>query len=255
MRISCLRFALAPTRKNGLEQRPNRRAASRNKHKRSIRPPNPPWEPLKLGDGSLAALSFYYSDPGSDVPVREITRRDDNKSDPNIETGTYGLFSTCERDMRAGIVRRGIDLILFCTSRSDQGRNVRVLTGYYRVGWFCKGRSVSGYSKKSQLVDYSLAAEEFKFVSPGFRLDDRYLKEYVRGVKLDRRFRRFVYIDGDAGRRLTSFLQDTPDATKEYLSEIRRLERQNLKQFGFTYHNWRMKTGFDWNLARRYIEV
>lgn len=155
----------------------------------------------------------------------------------------------------AGIVNRGIDLILFCTNRTDEGQNVRALTGYYKLGWYYKGRAVQGYSKKSQLIDYSLAAQEVSFVSPGFRLDDPYLKEYVRGVKLDRRFRRFVYIDGEAARRLVSLLKDTPDATRKYLSEIRRLERQNLKKYGFTYSNWRMTTGFDWKLARRYIEA
>jgi len=164
------------------------------------------------------------------------------------------LFSTCERDMRTGVVKRGIELILFCTNRTDsQGHNVRALTGYYKLGWYHKGPVVRGYSRKNQLADYSLAAKEVKFVSPGFRLDNPYLEEYVKGVKLDRRFRRFLYIDGETARRLVSLLQDTPDATRKYLSEIKRLERQNLKRYGFTYRNWRMKKGFDWKLARRYI--
>lgn len=79
--------------------------------KHDVRPPNPPWIPLEPGDGSISALSFYYSDPNSDIPVREVTRADDNKADPNLETMTFGLFSTCERGMRAGIVRHGIEFL------------------------------------------------------------------------------------------------------------------------------------------------
>ena len=54
---------------------------------------------------------MYLADDLSRLPVRHITRPHDNKSDPNIETGTYGLFSTCENQMRSGIVNRGAQYI------------------------------------------------------------------------------------------------------------------------------------------------
>ena len=56
---------------------------------------------------------MYLPDDLSRLPVRHITRPHDNKSDPNIETGTYGLFSTCEHQMRSGIVNRGAQYIVF----------------------------------------------------------------------------------------------------------------------------------------------
>src|SRR5437867_9824995 len=108
-----------------------------------VRPPNPPWISFEPKEGSGAALSYYYSDQNSSIPVREVTRADDNKADPNLETMTYGLFTTCQRTMRAGIVARGVNDIFFCTRRND----MRVLTGFYRIGWFCKGPPIQGYAR------------------------------------------------------------------------------------------------------------
>ena len=49
-------------------------------------------------------LSFYLRDELSALAVRGVTLPGNNKSDPNLETGTYGLFSICCQSMRAGIV-------------------------------------------------------------------------------------------------------------------------------------------------------
>jgi hypothetical protein len=194
---------------------------------------------------SGGAISFYYSDWSSTVPVREVRRKDDNKADPNLETRTYGLFSTCERYMRAGVVKRGIEYVFFCTRRED----VRVLTGYYRIGWFHKGPKISGYGGGD---DFMLAASECRFVSPGFPLRD--LKGYLNGVRLDKRFRTFKYIDAETAKKLLDLLREAPDATEEYVSEIRRLESLNVTEFGYAYKNWKRVSGFDWESARRYLE-
>jgi len=218
-----------------------------------VKPPNPPWVPLVAGDGSVAALSFYYSDPQSIIPVREVTRPDDHKADPNLETMTYGLFSTCERAMRAGIVKRGIERVFFCTSRSG---GVRVLTGYYRIGWYYKSPLIRGYSKRKRkrpLDHYALAAKESKFVSPGFKLGDRVLRIYLKGVRLNTGFRTFKYIGSRTAERLLRLLQDTPDASAQHLSEIQRLEKLNMETSGYAYPVRRMKSGFSWDLAPTYL--
>ncbi len=190
-------------------------------------------------------MSFYYSDPTSMVPVREVRRKDDNKADPNLETMTYGLFSTCERGMRAGLMKRGIEFVFFCTNRSGG----RVLTGYYRIGWFHRGKKIVGYGRGD---DYMLAAKEIRFVSPGFPLKD--LTGYLDGTRLDRRFRTFMYIDTPTVQKLFTLLNQTPDATNEYLSEISRLEGENIDEFGYAYKNWKRLKGFDWEAARKYLE-
>src|SRR5687768_5215057 len=97
-----------------------------------FRPPAPPWVPItpRLGSGSY--VSVYLSSDIARVPVRDVTRLSDNKSDPNLETATYGLFSTCEPIMRESIKSRGISEIFFITTVEDLGR---CLTGWYELGW------------------------------------------------------------------------------------------------------------------------
>ena len=106
----------------------------------SVRPPAAPWSPLRVEQPSTGYLSMYLADNISRLPVRHITRPRDNKSDPNIETGTYGLFSTCEHQMRSGIAncprgprRIGENLSLAGWERSGSGFRVRRY--FVRVPW------------------------------------------------------------------------------------------------------------------------
>lgn len=208
--------------------------------RQNIRPPNLPWIPLKSSEGSKAALSFYYSDPLSKIPVREVSHKNDPKPDPNLETKTFGLFSTCDKRMRATIVRQGIELHFFCTNRAG----VKVLTGYYRIGWY--------YEVPDTKDDYMLAAKGAKFVAPGFPLHE--LKPYLRGFQIDKRFRTFRYIPGDPADLLLLLLKDTPNATPQYISEIRRLERLTLKRDGYIYRN-KYPNGFNWDVALRPMKL
>jgi len=203
-------------------------------------PPNPPWIPLKPGDGSKAALSFYYSDRLSNLPVRDVSHKNDPKADPNLETSTFGLFSTCDKTMRATIVKKGIELQFFCTNRGG----VRVLTGYYRIGWY--------YKVPDAKNDYMLAACEARFVAPGFPLHE--LTPYLRGVQLDKRFRTFRYVDGKTADLLLLLLKDTPDATAHFISEIHRLEQLTLRRDGTIYLG-KYPNGFSWSVARRPMKL
>src|SRR5260370_36520653 len=97
-------------------------------------PPVGQWARLD-DDGGAGYLSVYLSEPLARYPVRHVTRPADNKSDPNIETGTFGLFSTCEQQMRAKIVREGRPYLFFVTKYRQKGRAV---TGYYRIAWYAE---------------------------------------------------------------------------------------------------------------------
>jgi len=81
-------------------------------------------------------------------------------------------------------------------------------------------------------ADYWLAADETRFLDRGFPLAD--LTGYLRGMRLDARFRRYLYLDQGTAVRLLGLVKDTPDKTQEYLQEIQRLEAENLQKHGFT---------------------
>ncbi len=212
------------------------------------KPPNYPWVRLEGSEVSGSYLAFYYSDPYSEVPVRRISSEIDSKSDPNLETMTFGLFSTCERQMRTQIVKRGMRYLFFCTRR----RVSRVLVGYYELGWYAVGPLIKGYSRMGKRVeDYILAANSMRFVNPGFVLKD--LTGYLEGVDLSSKFRINMKIDQKTSDKLLSLLNETKDNTPEYMSEIVKLENENLGKVGYKYPNWKKKTSFSWADARKYL--
>ena len=94
-------------------------------------PPNSPWIPLAICEANGGYIGTFLNDDLSALPVRAITRVGDNKVGPNLETKTYGLFSTCHKIMRKSTVRRGCRHVFFITNR----RGVRVLAGLYLIKW------------------------------------------------------------------------------------------------------------------------
>ncbi len=204
------------------------------------RPPNPPWRELAAHAPAEGNLSVYLADGLSSLPVRGVTLPGNNKSDPNIETQTFGLFSTCERAMRAGIVQDGRQYIFFIT---NQGAG-RILTGYYRVRWYARAAGGAAPS------DFALATDEARFIWPAIPLDA--LPMRIRRV-VGTRFRLTKRVDAETTAALLRLLKERPGRTADYLQEIARLERFNLFRTGFRYVAWRQAEPFGWVLAGRYL--
>lgn len=205
-----------------------------------VRPPNTPWRPLNSTSDAGGYLSYFYSDDLSELPVRWVTKPGDNKSDPNLETCTYGLFSTCSPSMRSGLVRSRATHVFFFTTRKFE----RQLAGYYRVGWYAVGPQGPR--------DFCLAADRCHFVRspvPLTTIDARL------GTTFSRRFRGLLRTTKDETQQLAGILEEQPDARADYLSEIDRLERFNLKHGGFRYIAWRRSVPFSWQEAVRYLSA
>lgn len=217
-----------------------------------IRPPSAPWIRLEAAEPPGGFLSFYYSDPRSRIPVRAVTRfagkRFDNKSDPNIETLTYGLFSTCEAMMRASVVSRRSPYLVFVTTVGTR----RCISGYYRIGWWTPGPSMAAYTTPTgRRPDIMLAADEGRFILPTVPLSEAAAE--LNDPSLNGWFRTFKGLSPNQADRLVRAIQDRPDASAEYISEVHRLERMNLRFSGFRYPGWRRVEAFDWEGARRYL--
>jgi hypothetical protein len=208
----------------------------------SVVPRPPPigrW--ARLDDaGGAGYLSVYLSDPLARYPVRHVTRPADNKSDPNIETGTFGLFSTCEQQMRAKIVREGRPYLFFVTKYRQKGRAV---TGYYRIAWYAEstGGAANG--------DYALAASDVRFVDP-LQIDA--LPEPARSVCLPW-FRTIRPLSPETAVALRQRLDAAPDRTQRYVAELRRLERFAAYHSGYCYPSWGRAGPFTWTDANQYL--
>ena len=174
--------------------------------KLNVKPPNRPWEKLIPRD-DRAVIGWHYSDSNTKIPIRDVSHRTDAKADPNIETMTYGLFSTCNKPMRKSIVKNKISTVFFCTSRE---KAIRVCTGYYKIGWYYEFSD----------GDYMLAAEKCRFVSPGFPL--KQLNDYL-GYPIGDWFYLWKYIEANYAKKLLDLIDSTPDFTSKYVKEISRL--------------------------------
>lgn len=206
----------------------------------SVEPPNPPWKPLEIPSQPEGYISYYYSDDISPIPVRWVTKPGDNKSDPNLETSTYGLFSTCSPSMRRGVVKYGRPYIFFITNRNG----VRVLTGYYHIKWYVEGAFSGGW-------DFSIAADKVHFIDPPISLVEIDKKF---GSTLAKHFRTHKGISHETCCKLRTLLGSYEDSTAFYLEEIDRLERFNLLHGEYRYIGWKQKDKFSWEYARTYLE-
>jgi len=204
-------------------------------------PPNTPWRALDPAVPAHGYASFYYCDELGGWPVRSITRLKDNKSDPNLETCTYGLFSTCEQKMRSGIVSsRPRDVFFVCR---PPGR-LRQVSGYYEIGWYTPG----ALHKRTR--DFALAARAMRFIDP------IPLPELPDGLAdvLGGSWRLTKRLDPEETRRLRTVIDSMPDRTPDYLGEIDRLERLNAYYSGYRYPSWRRNQRFTWADAERYLQ-
>jgi hypothetical protein len=218
-------------------------AARRNlgamRHVTPTPPPVGEWAKL---DGASGAgyLSIYLSEPFARYPIRHITRPADNKSDPNIETGTFGLFSTCEQQMRSKIVREGRPHLFFATKHR---RGSRALAGYYKIGWYAE--STGGVSNG----DYALAASELKFIDP---ILFEALPEPARSVCRPG-FRTIRPLDAPTRTALLNVIERANDRTERYLLELRRMERFARFHSGYSYPSWGRIDPFSWADATGYL--
>lgn len=185
-----------------------------------IKPPNPPWMPIKEANNVGGYLAYYYSDDMSQLPVRAVTKIGDNKVDPNIETRTYGLFSKCGYQMRKSIIKRGCTHLFFFTNRS----HTRMLTGYYAIRWKAEMPSAKD--------DYSVAAERAYFVESGIPLTEVDLR---CETNTSRWFREFIFLNEQECQKMLKLLIGQQNIERQYVSEVKRLERFNLAQSGYRY--------------------
>lgn len=181
-------------------------------------------------------MSVYLSDSLARYPVRAVTKPRDNKSDPNLETGTYGVFSTCQIKMRKSIATKGVRYVFFVTTHRP---GERVLTGYYRVGSYAPGPD----------GDYVLAATAWRFVAP---ISTRTLPADLRRAADVKRG--YTGLDEHQVQRMVEIIDERPDLTDRYVAEIKRLETLNRRHTGYRYPSWQRTAGWSWADVATYID-
>lgn len=213
-------------------------------------PPNDPWEEHQASDNAKSYLTLYYcEDEISKYPVREVTKVNDNKSDPNLETMSYGLCSTCTRDIRSGLVKNNRPYIFFCTNYKGE----RHLAGYYHIGWYSLGPPLlTNYRNGSIRDDYRLVADEMKWLYPPISFDTVADETGFDGILSG--FRKKL-VSPETTDALLSLFEEREDCSQQYLNEIRRLELINKRYHEYRYPTWEREAGFSWESVRNYVEM
>jgi len=205
------------------------------------------WLPIKQSNQNTGRLIFHYSSQSSKLPVRNVQKLWDNKADPNIETGTYGLFSTCMPAIRRRIIDLGDRYIFFFTNWNGRRR----VTGYYELeGYVETGLRCRDRRGVLHFPDFALQAKKEHFVAEGIFLTGDSLSR-VRPILVNENSLRGYGPRGSqhTDPKLTSLLKEMldkqHDVTTGYIEEIRRLEEDNLKRTGFKYPSWHRSEGFN----------
>jgi hypothetical protein len=218
-----------------------------------------PWLPLPRNEEILGHISVYYSNKRANLPVRDVTKPWDQKSDPNIETMTYGLFSTCMPPGRRNIVKHGNSYLFFMTSWKEG----RIITGYYELeSYIDTGIKARNKSFEWKFPDYALKAKRTHFVKDGIKLAK--LEGHKSFSKLGNTVddntisgfgpRGYVHLDQETTLAIRDALDAQADITREYIAEIHRLEKQNEEKTGYRYPTWRMKEGFSEKLFKEFLK-
>lgn len=218
---------------------------------------NPWWHPLSSPTAwtqvspdlpEVGRLVPYYSEDAALRPVRHITRINDNKSDPNLETMTFGMFSTCDMAHRRNMAIKNGRYLFFRTMRDNES----VLAGYYEIGWYLPSWAlrVSEKQVRAQLIpDYFLAAKQSHWVRDPIPMKEvaAALGRRVSWLKI----RAPRILSADDTLALRKLLKQQADASDEYLGEIRFMEefQASRRPDKLRYVNWRRSHGFTWEDA------
>ncbi len=204
-------------------------------------PLSDPWKPFDFSDEPEGSLVAFLSDDSCKLPVRHVTRVGDNKADPNLETGTYGLFTTCYRRSRSGTVRNQRKWLFFTTKHAYSGESV--IPGYYALSHYA--------AHPGRERDFALQAEDIHFIEKPLITQEVYdeldftSSPIVRGSKT---------LSFEQSEWLKEKLNEQPNATDQYIAEIDRLERLNKSHTGFRHIGLGMTEPFSWDAAQKFLK-
>jgi hypothetical protein len=220
------------------------------------------WQALP-NRNQTGRLVYYYSNQKAALPVRDVQKGWDEKADPNIETMTYGLFSTCTPIGRKNALEHGDEFLFFYTNREG----TRMVTGYYEIGSYV----VTGFVNRLGSItyhfpDYAFLARNVRFVKTGIPLgvhgEKRWERVRVRETGVTGYgYRTTQRISSAETKALKGMLDVEDDATADYVREIHRLEEENVRKFGFRYPTFQqgrfmkrlLSSGFNTAIMDNYV--
>ena len=102
-------------------------------------------------------LDWYYSDPRSSLPIRDVTKRKGkNKKEPNYEKGTFNEHASCNVPLLNGAIKLMHGYIFFFT----EFKGKYLITGYYKISGITKKKIIDSKGER-----YAIKADQVGFYS------------------------------------------------------------------------------------------
>jgi len=181
------------------------------------------WTPFPASD--VGKLVYFLCTKSSVLPIRDVLNDQGQglKLEPNYETGTYNFCRFCNQPSVVAAIRHDYRYLLLVTRYT--GLDPRFWGQYYVVGYYdLEGWMELGTRK-------AVKAKQLKFV----RIEDAFhvTPEICRKWGTSYGNLRWLtqVLQGEDFEEVLEHLQRAPNATSEYITEVKKLSDQLVKNF------------------------
>jgi hypothetical protein len=187
---------------------------------------------------TTGVIIYYDSDETALLPIRVTTDKKGNpaNSDPNYETGTYGLHSCTSSNYRANFVKNKCGYIFFMTKYQGKDEKLKdkfIVTGYYAIGSTAEVqklhlRYLDGNSCSSEKMCFALKAsqnENGENNAAFFSLDDAYVLNSValKSFGIDKKITKAtkIELDEEKTKKLLKKFEGKENKIADYISQTK----------------------------------
>lgn len=182
------------------------------------------WQDYRGGTDSI--VINYESSPSAELPVRDMLNVNEKgfKTEPNIETGTYGYGKCVDAGTRNSFVKNRKGYIFFLTAyqgTKDEYKDRNFITGYYHIRQKADVRQQHLRNFDDEVcpdleVCNALRADDYKFykIEDAFELTTEKLKEWGYKGKLIKQLK--LALSEEKTKEVLDFFSQKTDATEAY---------------------------------------
>jgi len=185
-----------------------------------------PWRTFKPEVPARGRILIYYSTKSSEWPIRDVDDSHglDHRLEPNLETGTYNFFASCNQNHVAAMVMFSKERYVFFatkysgTVRKFQGR--LILAGYYTIDEVVQ-------FKDGRIAVRSRAPYFISMHNP-LTVDQVWRALFRRNGPKNARYAKRL-LTPDQTKRLLGMMHSRKNAFGQYVGEIRRLGNSSVQ--------------------------
>jgi len=168
---------------------------------------------------STGYLDWYYSDPRSILPIRDVTKRKGrNKKEPHYEKRTFNEEVRCNTRLLNGAIKKRVGFIFFYTKYEGQKKEFRgkyFITGYYKLSKITKNKIRDPKGDR-----YAVKANDARF----FAIEDSYpLEKIAKKIIRNPRWIKPKHLSESHTKSILSHFQNKTNRRRDFVKLTKRL--------------------------------